>query len=61
MHECPCNRTRARIEIFVRTPDREIDVPIMKRQRRVANRMGEIEARDNSAVLRRSGNLFDIK
>src|SRR5438552_10872163 len=61
VHECACDRTGAGIEIFVGTPDREIDIPVVKRQRDIANRMGEIETSDDSVLVRCRGDLFDVE
>ena len=43
MHERARYRAGSGVEIFVGTPDREIDVPIMQRQRHVADCVREID------------------
>src|SRR5439155_9519127 len=61
VHECACDRAGAGIEIFVGTPDREIDIPIVKQERDIADRMGEIETSDDSVLVRCRGDLFDVE
>ena len=43
VHERARDRARAGVEIFVGTPDREIDVPIVQRERNIAGRVREID------------------
>ena len=46
------DRARPGVEIFVGTPDGEIDVPIVQRERHIAGRMREIDPDDATALLR---------
>src|SRR5438876_7682432 len=61
VHECACDRAGAGIEIFVGTPDSKIDIPIVKRERDVADRVRKIEPRDDSVLVRCRGDLFDVE
>ena len=61
VHECACDRAGSGIEIFVGTPDGEIDVPIVQGERDVADRMRKIEPRDDSVLVRCRGDLFDVE
>ena len=55
------DRTRPGVEIFVGTPDGEIDVPIVQRERDIAGRMCEIDPDDAAALLRRRRDSRDIE
>ena len=44
-------RTGAGIQIFVRTPDGEVDLPIVQRQRHIAGRVGKIDSDGDSMLL----------
>src|SRR5207302_1208595 len=55
------NRARSGVEIFVRTPNREIDVPIMQSERNVADGVGEIDPDHDSMFLRRFGDRRDAE
>src|SRR5437762_12955118 len=61
VHECACDCAGAGVEIFVGTPDSEIDIPIVKRERDVTDRVRKIEPRDDSVLVRRHGDLFDVE
>ena len=55
------DRARTGVEIFVGTPDREIDIPIVQRERNVAGRMREIDPDDATALLRSRGDSRDVE
>ena len=61
VHERACDRAGARVEIFVRAPHREIDVPIVQCQGHIADRVGEIEANDDPAVLGRGRDFRNVE
>src|SRR5205085_6093593 len=46
-------RTGPGVQVFVRTPDGEVDIPVMKLQRQIADGMGEIEAREGTLRMSR--------
>ncbi len=52
---------RAGIKILIRAPNCEIDIPIVQGQRRVAYRVGEIDANGAAAALRDRRNPGNIK
>ena len=51
MDKGACDRTGTGVEIFVGTPNREIDVPIMQRQRHVADGVGKIDTNRDPMFL----------
>src|SRR5207253_6230346 len=61
MYECTGDCTGAGVQIFIRTPDGEIDIPIVERERDVADRMRKIEACDDSVFVHCRGDLFDFE
>src|SRR6266478_5069291 len=61
MHERTGDCTGAGVQIFVRTPDRKIDIPIVERERDVANRVREIETDSDTVFLRCGRDFFDIQ
>ena len=61
MDETPCHCAGAGVEIFVVTPDREIDIPVMQCQRHVADRMGQIDPDHAGALLRGGRDPADIE
>jgi hypothetical protein len=60
MHKRARDRAGAGVQIFVRTPHREIDIPFMQRERHVAGSVCEIEPNDDSMFLACSRELFDV-
>ena len=61
MQERACDGARAGIEVFVRAPDGEIDVPIMQRQRHITDGMRKIDPDDNTALLGRRSDFWNIE
>src|SRR5439155_14644655 len=61
MHECACDRAGTGVEIFVSTPHREIHIPVMKRERHIADRMCKIESGGYAVSLRSGCDVFDIE
>ena len=55
------DRAGSGVEIFVGTPDGEIDVPIVQRERNVAGRMREIDPDDDAVLLRRGRDFLDVE
>jgi hypothetical protein len=55
------NSSRTGIEIFVGTPDGEIDVPVMEMERQVPRGVGEVDSDDAPALLRRRRDSLEIK
>jgi hypothetical protein len=60
MHKRAGDRAGAGVQIFVRTPHGEIDIPFMQRERHVAGRVCEIEPDDDSVFLRCSRDFFNV-
>ena len=61
MDERARDRARTGVEIFIGTPNREIDVPIVQCQRNVADGVGKIDPDDDSALLRRGRDFRDVE
>ena len=55
------DRARPGVEIFVGTPDGEIDIPIVQRERDIAGGMCEIDPDDATALLRQGRDSRDIE
>ena len=55
------DRARPGVEIFVGTPDGEVDVPIVQRERDIAGCMCQIDPDDATALLRQSRSSRDIE
>ena len=51
----------AGVEIFVGTPHREIDIPVVQRQRHVADRVSEIDTDRDTSLLRCFRDRRDVK
>ena len=51
MDEDACNRTGTSAEIFIGTPDREIDIPVVQEQRHVPDSVGKINPNGDSMLL----------
>ena len=61
VHERARHRAGTGVEIFVGAPDGEIDVPIVQRQRHVADRVREIDPDHAAALLRRRRDFLDVE
>ena len=51
MDKGACDRTGTGVEIFIGTPNRKIDVPIMQRQRHISDGVGKIDTNRDSMLL----------
>lgn len=61
MHEHPRNRPRPGVHVLVRTPRREVDVPIMQPKRHVARRVCEIPTDEQALSMRVRGDGRDVE
>ena len=50
MDKGACDRAGTGVEIFIGTPNREVDVPVMQRKRHVADSVGEINTNCDSVL-----------
>src|SRR5690242_312006 len=53
MHEAPADRAGPGVQIFVRTPHGEVDVPVVQTQWQVADGVGHVEAGEGALRMRR--------
>src|SRR2546428_295757 len=58
--EAAADRTRSRVQVFVRAPDREVDPPVVKPQDNIARSVREVEA-DKASLPPRGGAEADRK
>ncbi len=61
VHERSRDRAGSGVEILVGTPDREIDIPIVQRQRHVADCVREIDPDHAAVLLRRRRDFLDVE
>src|SRR6266446_8809825 len=61
VHVSARDGARPGVKIFVGTPDGEIDVPIVQRQRHIADRVGKIDTDRDAVLLRRFGDRRDVE
>ena len=60
-HKATSNRARAAIEVLVRTPDCEVDVPIVQLYRHVADSVREVPADEDAFGLCVCRDALDIE
>jgi hypothetical protein len=59
--ETAADRTRAGVQIFVRAPDGEIDVPFVQRQWQIADGVRHVEAGDGADAMRGAGDARAVE
>ena len=52
MHEGAGRRAGTSVQVLVRAPGREVRVPVVQRERQVADRVGEVESGDRADAMR---------
>ena len=58
MDKGACDRAGTGVEIFVGTPNREVDVPVMQRKRHVADGVGELDTSTGAVPFERGALAF---
>jgi len=58
VHEDTSNASRSRVQVLVRTPAREIDVPVVQLNRNIAGSVGQIPT--NDAALRVNSRVSEL-
>ena len=61
MYEHPRNRPRPAVHVLIRTPGREVDVPLMQAKRHISRRVCEIPADENVLEMGMGGDARDVE